>query len=166
MRPTISFGTSITVTSFNSRTPRGVRQRQQRRTAARSAKFQFTHPAWGATQNLRTPRHRRDVSIHAPRVGCYKVKFVHIFILYSFNSRTPRGVRRLGGVAVDFSRLSFQFTHPAWGATHNCSVSCWHYQSFNSRTPRGVRHTNSCNFASQTRVSIHAPRVGCDTLCA
>ena len=140
VRPSLSLMTAVKGTSFNSRTPRGVRLKKKKipaegrrvsihaprvgcdstpnaKTPA-SPKFQFTHPAWGATSscpsacaitslrfNSRTPRGVRQwhnylclnfvsVSIHAPRVGC-------------------DGLRSLTSV----SRRLFQFTHPAWGAT-------------------------------------------------
>ena len=32
--------------------------------------FQFTHPVWGATGKDMTPEEVKEVSIHAPRVGC------------------------------------------------------------------------------------------------
>ncbi len=32
--------------------------------------FQFTHPVWGATAILLTACNPKQVSIHAPRVGC------------------------------------------------------------------------------------------------
>ena len=57
-----------------------------------------------------------------------------------FNSRTPGGVRRkLVKLAKD--KGLFQFTHPGRGATQN-------------HRPRGVN----------PRVSIHAPREGCDDI--
>ena len=55
-----------------------------------------------------------------------------------FNSRTPCGVR-LSAVSLYVRVQKFQFTHPVWGATDH------------PRPPQG-----------RGRVSIHAPRVGCD----
>ena len=102
-------------------------------------KFQSTHPVWGATPiaskaactgqsfNSRTPcgvRRQRaclsdaqtQVSIHAPRVGCDLIGYLSAVILDSFNSRTPCGVRL---TMLDLSEpvVTFQFTHPVWGAT-------------------------------------------------
>ncbi len=56
-----------------------------------------------------------------------------------FNPRTPRGVRRSPVVAAE-TVIRFQSTHPAWGATSLIV--------FGGRT---------------YGISIHAPRVGCDT---
>ena len=78
------------------------------------------------------------VSIHAPREGCDKIRLIIRATRFRFNSRTPGGVRR---ILTDFDHLSkaFQFTHPGRGATY-CAGSVLH----------------------PFRVSIHAPREGCD----
>ena len=103
--------------------------------------------------------------------------------LTSFNSRTPCGVRHL--VSAYQQHLDeFQFTHPVWGATTMRGHISAYPVSFNSRTPCGVRlkrllkvmillrfqFTHPVWGATQPqaragearRVSIHAPRVGCD----
>ena len=104
--------------SFNSRTPRGVRLDQL--------------PAY---------KSGREVSIHAPRVGC--------------DSPPP---------TAPSASAKFQFTHPAWGATKNSRAPCLKMSCFNSRTPRGVRPgTRGLPFTARFCVSIHAPRVGCDS---
>ena len=80
-----------------------------------------------------------------------------------FNSRTPRGVRRARQAAVREAK-QFQFTHPAWGATQAAVREAKHQSSFNSRTPRGVRRLRKrIDELMWIEVSIHAPRVGCDT---
>ena len=79
--------------------------------------FQFTHPGRGAT----------------------RVSIVGRSCLRSFNSRTPGGVRRAGGLGCLF--LS---------------------SGFNSRTPGGVRQRVSVLYVHGFQVSIHAPREGCD----
>ena len=125
------------------------------------SKFQFTHPVWGAT-----PARLADYA----RTDC-------------FNSRTPCGVRRSKGGETP-TRATFQFTHPVWGATHthlrrlksnsrfNSRTPCGvrrrtsanyrRYYSFNSRTPCGVRPNLRRYIRGKAKVSIHAPRVGCD----
>ena len=99
--------------------------------------FQFTRPAWGATDalqrsitdtgfNSRAPRGARHyapgdqvgavmVSIHAPRVG---------------RDSASRGQPALDG---------FQFTRPAWGATLSRISEADVEECFNSRAPRGAR---------------------------
>ena len=83
---------------------------------------------------------KQSVSIHAPRAGC---DFLEPDFWrrrgFSFNPRTPRGVRPRGGHG------------PPAGA-----------HGFNPRTPRGVRRPDEQCIGRQARVSIHAPRAGCD----
>ena len=100
---------------FNPRPPRGGR-RHRHGLPARSLRFQSTPPAWGATFPLTlsitvtafqsTPPAwgatkasqyeitRKDVSIHAPRVGGDSVGVWVIRIKCSFNPRPPRGGRQ------------------------------------------------------------------------
>ena len=104
------------------------------------ARFQFTHPAWGATE-LREAfcaTHAEFQFTH-PAWGATILKFTLTHLTESFNSRTPRGVR-LSNDLEKITPMSFQFTHPAWGATY-CSIKCF----------------------LEDLVSIHAPRVGCDS---
>ena len=145
---------------FNPRTPRGVRLAVSRHFASWMT-FQSTHPAWGATQSFAAFKtivsgfqsthpawgatakaayddFDEDISIHAPRVGCDFNNLIPFIYLIYFNPRTPRGVRHCLLLRV-YNLLLFQSTHPAWGAT-----------------PFG-------GFLSLLfRISIHAPRVGCD----
>ena len=147
--------------SFNSRTPCGVRRKAEAVNDYR-ALFQFTHPVRGATARL---------AIYTASSQC-------------FNSRTPCGVRlpergagnqahavsihapRAGCDTQDYLQqvlsAKFQFTHPVRGATraHFCSTSM--EACFNSRTPCGVRLLPTFVTDSPMRVSIHAPRAGCD----
>ena len=133
--------THLLASSFNSRTPCGVRP-VNLSTSLSFALFQFTHPVWGATTSEDYPatpylrfqfthpvwgatigegalRIAREVSIHAPRVGCDS--------------------RHISGTSF--------------------------FRCFNSRTPCGVRHSVILQFDISSGVSIHAPRVGCDSIC-
>ena len=80
---------------------------------------------------------------------------------FSFNSRTPCGVR-LNQYAILFDLDTFQFTHPVRGATGSNVLLAIFLYSFNSRTPCGVRPFLQTKSMKQVRVSIHAPRAGCD----
>ena len=123
---------------FNSRTPCGVRLVSARLSAS-AAVFQFTHPVRGATSLLSSLFTRSTVSIHAPRAGCDIAIEIKSVVENRFNSRTPCGVR-LGGLSCLGVKDGFQFTHPVRGAT---------------RPTQGA--------ARPRRVSIHAPRAGCDS---
>ena len=84
----------VTIASFNSRTPCGVRLTQL--TAKRDKlQFQFTHPMWGATVTKLPSIAMQMVSIHAPHVGCDRACCIYLVASLSFNSRTPCGVRLL-----------------------------------------------------------------------
>ena len=178
-----SESSSLPALSFNSRTPRGVRRLhrsiwQRRRVVSIHAPrvgcdwlssskitgeclFQFTHPAWGAT----------DIIQH------------NLFGIYRFNSRTPRGVRQMvksifvrfglfqfthpawGATCGDFLHLRFfvvfQFTHPAWGATFAPAVTS-HCIQFQFTHPAWGATPPELFLRDEHNVSIHAPRVGCD----
>ena len=95
-------------------------------------------PRVGCDISETTLRRAIRVSIHAPRVGCDGGLINNQYAQASFNSRTPCGVRLSWRRCINTHRL-FQFTLPVWGAT--------------STPPHGT---------AQGRVSIHAPRVGCD----
>ena len=78
------------------------------------------------------------VSIHAPREGCDSCVRYSRCPRGRFNSRTPGGVRRATLLLTAIPGV-FQFTHPGRGAT--AALRAW----------------MPCS-----RVSIHAPREGCD----
>ena len=103
--------------SFNSRTPGGVRlasgslsssvgmvfqfthpgrgaTHRVGRSLTKATKFQFTHPGRGATALSRSIQPLSCVSIHAPREGCDSKQTASPYTAFCFNSRTPGGVRR------------------------------------------------------------------------
>ena len=83
----------------------------------------------------------RPISIHAPRAGCDGPDVCKRCGRQSeFNPRTPCGVRPLKPIVRRFN-LRFQSTHPVRGAT------------------RG-----ECALGRRGRISIHAPRAGCDSV--
>ena len=125
--------------------------------------FQSTHPVWGATVGLLEYRSMgRSISIHAPRVGCDSQHYQrHSRIPRYFNPRTPCGVRLMYG-SDSAPQFIFQSTHPVWGATIKSAILKGAYMDFNPRTPCGVRLRLKANDYYNVRISIHAPRVGCD----
>ena len=102
----------------------------------------------------------------------------------NFNPRTPRGVRH-GGDCLNINDKLFQSTHPARGATpYWCVLArpAFHFNprtprgvrrdgmsapmrggDFNPRTPRGVRQYAGADLEAIEKISIHAPREGCDS---
>jgi len=101
--------------SFNSRAPRGARH-PPINTSSASICFNSRAPR-GARQKSHTGWRDFLVSIHAPRVGRDRDHPGSVRGITSFNSRAPRGARLKPG---DNGRqcMVFQFTRPAWGATH------------------------------------------------
>ena len=124
---------------FNPRTPCGVRPPRPRRTSI-SCIFQSTHPVWGATNDYIRLESESAISIHAPRVGCDSWTANRRYHRHNFNPRTPCGVRPC---------CSSRYTGVVW--------------NFNPRTPCGVRRGKDGAGARIRRISIHAPRVGCDS---
>ena len=125
------------IRNFNPRTPYGVRRAFSAGMTS-GTRFQSTHPVWGATQGFYRVYRERAISIHAPRMGCDQESLLQISYVFYFNPRTPYGVRHGFDFAV-MHPLPFQSTHPVWGATRR----------------RKQRRR-------QGRISIHAPRMGCD----
>ena len=102
-----------------------------------------------------------------------------------FNPRTPCGVRP-GSSSSSLIASAFQSTHPVWGATSAPAIRLTPMPYFNPRTPCGVRpllariwsspHTFQSThpvwgatllaiwMGLRQSISIHAPRVGCDSV--
>ena len=168
---------------FNSRTPGGVRQLEG--LPSRSLLHVSIHaPREGCDESLPTLRHSMaEVSIHAPREGCdgdsVRLHGRHLGVsihapregcdvevfrgatgLSGFNSRTPGGVRRRSSPERTLA-LWFQFTHPGRGATKPLGRLS-HAREFQFTHP-GRGATGRIHYSEYTdKVSIHAPREGCD----
>ena len=124
---------------FNPRTPCGVRRQRRER------------------DHVQSP-----ISIHAPRVGCDARSAAISGNTSSFQSTHPVWDATINGSALVASYSLFQSTHPVWGATAGCTGLPGLEMYFNPRTPCGVR-LDSCHIRGKnSRISIHAPRVGCD----
>ena len=80
------------------------------------------------------------ISIHAPRAGCDACWQTFNSVASYFNPRTPCGVRPGRYQAAAFYRGT----------------------NFNPRTPCGVRRGGPVAAVPPRKISIHAPRAGCD----
>ena len=169
--------------NFNPRTPYGVRPLSGK-VCEPSSKFQSTHPVWGATLAKMRLVDFLIISIHAPRMGCDKIRRPCGARRKNFNPRTPYGVR-LPYKLHFVNAFQFQSTHPVWGATryrgflfaiicisiHAPRMGCDKVGDavkefnihFNPRTPYGVRRAEPPRAIRLLCISIHAPRMGCDT---
>ena len=145
--------------------------------------FQFTHPVRGATYPFRRFRIKKEFQFTHPVRGATSAHGHQAVQHRSFNSRTPCGVRHLSNTITNLL-FAFQFTHPVRGATVSPATTRGATRGFNSRTPCGVRprckvrtyfqpgfqFTHPVRGATPrdiirywaSKVSIHAPRAGCD----
>ena len=123
--------------------------------------FQSTHPARGATRCSRGCLDTRsNFNPRTPRG--VRPLFVSAFDQYDydFNPRTPRGVRRHHQVP-SIAGTRFQSTHPARGAT-------WPTDDIDEAARISIHAPREgCDMARSglrrlTWISIHAPREGCD----
>ena len=100
--------------------------------------FQSTHPARGATPlYLVQYKYHHHFNPRTPR-GVRLIAKGEAHDQNDFNPRTPRGVRQ---VSFSFAQI---------------------FLYFNPRTPRGVRQEGCATPVDALKISIHAPREGCD----
>ena len=100
--------------------------------------FQSTPPVWGATQSGRRRRPRRQVSIHAPRVGGDRLLRMGIPNGLRFNPRPPCG-GRLVGVKSEFRRDAVSIHAPRVGGDGCPGAISISSGRFNPRPPCGGR---------------------------
>ena len=123
--------------------------------------FQSTHPVWGATLHTCTKVFPVPISIHAPRVGCdYTPLWLSVGERISIHA--PRvGCDLTDGPPPPLLR-GFQSTHPVWGATRSpCPGE--ERTGFQSTHPVWGATQSAARTTDRIRISIHAPRVGCDS---
>ena len=174
--------TSYLFSSFNPRTPCGVRQYLDN-PGPEDIQFQSTHSLRSATKVFRPVGGKNPVSIHALLAECDNNAGGDVSVYAGFNPRTPCGVRpSLRGDCRRNHR--FQSTHSLRSATNNTGsrgnglevsihallAECdslllrlaWRRTGFNPRTPCGVRQVKSFNLQRDREVSIHALLAECD----
>ena len=124
--------------NFNPRPPRGGRLLQDSPISL-AKKFQSTPPARGATRDGRTSRPNRGISIHAPREGGDRGRYV---------------------LQGDAGAISIHA--PREGGDRTFST-CWEISGISIHAPRegGDRKTQAVT-ETKIEISIHAPREGGD----
>ena len=125
--------------------------------------FQSTHPVRGATFPAQREAADAVISIHAPRVGCDAHVRRRRSCKTHFNPRTPCGARH-SGVQAKAETYEFQSTHPVRGAT-DLSHTTHFINNISIHAPRVGRDSLEAPIHEQTLISIHAPRVGRDQSC-
>ena len=104
-------------------------------------KFQSTLPVWGATFDFDVHAMIFSISIHAPRVGSDP----------TFVASEPRP-------------KEFQSTPPVWGATTKFYAKNAKIYRFQSTLPVWGATRRGNHQLYQHQISIHAPRVGSDSI--
>ena len=144
---------------FNPRAPCGAR-RKQTLFANKMLTFQSTRPVWGATKSGVDDIKRKQISIHAPRVGRDSLSFTFLSFGRYFNPRAPCGARPICKFGITYI-LPFQSTRPVWGATARV-LQAPVRRPISIHAPRVGRDAALCDISRAAAISIHAPRVGRD----
>ena len=148
--------------SFNPRTPRGVRPLEDIQANAYNP-FQSTHSSRSATLSETFADTASRVSIHALLAECDSQMFFVTGVPFSFNPRTPRGVRPLSA-AQTMCMTTFQSTHSSRSATterYDYLIYSWFQSTHSSRSATDFTR---CQLPVKI-VSIHALLAECDFQC-
>ena len=124
--------------------------------------FQSTHPVWGATHHSGLPHGPTTISIHAPRVGCDALDPVPTVVSKQISIHAPRVGCDSGSALPRCTSDTFQSTHPVWGATFH-QVTRAAPTVFQSTHPVWGATQDFMFSQKPLLISIHAPRVGCDS---
>ena len=127
--------------NFNPRTPRGVRR--------------------ATTDQGMTPR---TISIHAPREGCDGWLLRSSVGSALFQSTHPARGATASAVVIKFPVCHFNPHTPRGVRPDHNDIHKTPPDNFNPHTPRGVRPVCQYTNIDIRRISIHAPREGCDRL--
>ena len=147
---------------FNPRTPCGVRLHCGMLYTTLGL-FQSTHPVWGATCQCLSNAHAPPGFQSTHPVWGATSPFYRTYVLIRyFNPRTPCGVR-LRHVEIFCRGLNFNPRTPCGVRPPGCCNPRTGPPDFNPRTPCGVRRVVHHLTRTQGNISIHAPRVGCDS---
>ena len=128
----------------------------------RKSLFQSTHPVWDATNLMFDLQTLMLISIHASRMGCDSMLARSNSARSHFNPRIPYGMRPTP-YAVVSRCINFNPRIPYGMRLHHSSSTGMRLH-FNPRIPYGMRPAIMCNRAMRSLISIHASRMGCDTM--
>ena len=149
--------------------------------------FQSTLPGWGATVLADWVEVVEVISIHAPRMGSDLLSSATVNCSFSISIHAPRMGSDLSANRSSFRVVGFQSTLPGWGATGRTwrGLRRWRYfnprspdgerlsmsarrraycHNFNPRSPDGERRMTMAEIMPYFNISIHAPRMGSDSL--
>ena len=146
--------------NFNPRIPYGMRRPTARAWSA-SSHFNPRIP-----YGMRRPRHARPrshtkISIHVSRMGCDLNAFRDCSRHYNFNPRIPYGMRLIPAIRSSCF-VTFQSTHPVWDATSCSTASARCGARFQSTHPVWDATRTLYDQYTDSVISIHASRMGCD----
>ena len=144
---------------FNPRTPCGVRPHRSGILKG-DLNISIHAPRAGCDPVPHKIRVFPHISIHAPRAGCDFPLYAAAGSSFYFNPRTPCGVR-LSSAAGQGTDRDFNPRTPC-GVRRFSSTVPVAPGHFNPRTPCGVRQDQHPAGTAGGRISIHAPRAGCD----
>ena len=129
----------------------------------RPAQFQSTHPVWGATTSPPWTVRILPISIHAPRVGCDVVGKRNYPVSIRISIHAPRVGCDPRGRPSSTPTNYFNPRTPCGVRRHYGAGRQGRQGDFNPRTPCGVRPRLGQLPGDPRDISIHAPRVGCDS---
>ena len=107
---------------------------------------------------------RLKISIHAPRMGSDVVGGQKPFWSLRFQSTLPGWGATRGAIASMQFGVAFQSTLPGWGATRLFVFAVPATANFNPRSPDGERPRLTAVGYIIVYISIHAPRMGSDSM--
>ena len=143
---------------FNPRIPYGMRRSRTWATASPTVDFNPRIP-YGMRPVRLLPVQARQISIHASRMGCDRMRLDTMhdgrISIHASRMGCDRPVRRLGDLPDDFNpRIPY-------GMRHDSPRDGWFRPYFNPRIPYGMRHP-AAHVTAVKPISIHASRMGCD----
>ena len=148
--------------NFNPRSPCGERRQPSHGFSPAPRNFNPRSPCgerhgWGGVQLWEVV-----ISIHAPRVGSDSARPLRGGGTTNFNPRSPCGERQSYWAQL-LAGIEFQSTLPVWGATGTLPVKSRGGGTISIHAPRVGSDSLVNKIKILRMISIHAPRVGSDS---